>query len=228
MRQILIFALGFMSIDLQAQVIANGSLRATMWEGQLSGLVAMDTLAVPGVFGLGPLEFLQGEITVMDGRSFISYIENDSTVVVEEQAHVSAPFFVHQHVSEWDAVVLGADVVDLPTLDAFLTKRYAGREAPFFFRLQGNVTEATAHVMDVPPGTTINGPDDAHASQKHFTVNDAEVELIGVFSTQHKTVFTHHDSNIHVHLVTTDRTLMGHLDRLLVDPAEMRFEVARQ
>lgn len=198
-----------------------------MWEGQLSGLIAMDSLAVPGIYGLGPLEYLQGEITLVDGRSFISYMENDSTVVVEESTHVSAPFFVHQHVSEWDTLVLGADVVDLLTLDAFLTKRYADREAPFFFRLKGKLTEATAHVMDVPPGTIINGPGDAHASQKRFAVNDAEVELIGVFSMQHKTVFTHHDSNIHVHLITSDRTLMGHLDRLLMDPDGLRLEVAR-
>lgn len=225
MRQILIFALGFIGIDLQAQIIATGSLRATMWEGQLSGLVAMDSLAIPGMFGLGPLEYLQGEITLLDGHSFISYIENDSTVVVEEQAQVSAPFFVHQHVMEWEAVVLGEGVVDLISLDAFLFMRSS--EAPFFFRLQGRVTEATAHVMDVPPGTTINGPSDAHASQKHFTVNDAEVELIGVFSTQHKTMFTHHDSNIHVHLITADRLLMGHLERLRMDPGGMRLEVAR-
>jgi len=198
-----------------------------MWEGQLAGLVAMDTLAVPGTFGLGPLEYLQGEITVMNGRSFISYVENDGTVVVEERNHVSAPFFVHQRVAEWEELAIDEDVIDLPTLDAFLSRQFAEHEAPFFFRLRGTITEGTAHVMDVPPGSTINGPADAHASQKHFTVNAAEVELIGVFSTKHKTVFTHHDSNIHVHMITADHGLMGHLDRLVVDPARMLLEVAR-
>ncbi len=224
----LVFVMAWAEMPLKAQVHATGSLRATMWDGQLSGLIAMDSLAVPGMYGLGPLEYLQGEITLLDGHSFISYMENDSTVVVEEQKKVSAPFFVHQYVAEWEEVALGHDVVDLLSLDAFLSKQYVDREMPFFFRLRGKVSEGIAHVMDVRPGTNINGPSDAHASQKHFTVNDAKVELIGVFSTQHQTVFTHHDSNIHVHLITSERTLMGHLDRLLMDPAGMRLEVARQ
>lgn len=222
----LVLLIAWATMPTQAQVIATGSLRATMWEGQLTGLISMDSLAVAGTFGLGPLEYLQGEITLMDGRSFISYMENDSTVVVEEQMQVSAPFFVHQLVAEWEEVALADKVIDLPSLDAFLSKRFVDREAPFFFRLRGKVTEGTAHVMDVPPGTTINGPSDAHFSQKHFTVKAAEVELIGVFSTKHKTVFTHHDSNIHVHLITADRALMGHLDQLRMDPGTMRLEVA--
>lgn len=201
------------AMPVQAQVIATGSLRATMWEGQLSGLVAMDSLAVPGMFGLGPLEHLRGEITTIDGRSFISHMESDS-VIVEEISGVSAPFFVHQQVGEWEEVSLGEDVTDLPSLDAFLSKRYVDRQEPFFFRSHGKVHEATAHIMDVPAGSIINGPADAHASQKRFTVKDAEVELIGVFSTKHHTVFTHHDSNIHVHLITADRNLMGHFGSL--------------
>jgi acetolactate decarboxylase len=88
------------------------------------------------------------------------------------------------------------------------------------------VKEGTAHVMDLPPGTVLEGPDIAHGTQKSFTVHDAEVELIGVFSTGHQAVFTHHGSNIHVHLVTADGRLMGHLDRLRMDPARMRLELA--
>jgi len=118
--------------------------------------------------------------------------------------------------------------VDLPTLDAFLTARYADRSEPFFFRLRGMVKEGTAHVMDLPPGTVLEGPAIAHATQKSFTVHDADVELVGVFSTRHQAVFTHHGSHIHVHLVTTDRALMGHLDHLDMEPTAMRLEVAVQ
>jgi acetolactate decarboxylase len=90
------------------------------------------------------------------------------------------------------------------------------------------VKEGTAHVMDLPPGTLLEGPSITHATQKSFTVRDTEVELIGVFSTKHRTVFTHHDSNVHVHLVTSDGTLMGHVDKLLMDPAQLRMDVAAE
>jgi acetolactate decarboxylase len=213
---------------LRAQVIDTGSLRATMWNGQQAGIIAMDVLTVPGMYGLGPLEYLRGEITLLDGRPIVSHMADDTTVVVEQRADARAPFFVHQYVKEWVALELPANVVDLPVPDAFLAERCADRSEPFFFRLRGSVKEGTAHVMDLPPGTVLEGPSIAHATQKSFTVRDTEVELIGVFSTKHRTVFTHHDSNVHVHLVTSDGTLMGHVDKLLMDPAQLRMDVAAE
>ena len=117
------------------------------------------------------------------------------------------------------------EVVDLPSLDAFLTAWGKDRSAPFVFRIDGLVTEAHLHVMDVQPGTEIHGPDDAHASQKNFTLRDVNAELVGFFSTKHKAVFTHHDTNIHVHLMTVDRSTMGHLERLLLDPKRVSLKV---
>jgi acetolactate decarboxylase len=212
----------------QAQVIPTGSMRAAMWEGQLSGLIAMDTLLLPGMYGLGPLEYLRGEITVLDGKPIVSFMADDTTVIVEQRPDAKAPFFVRQQVKAWVPVELTAEVVDLPSLDAFLMKHQAHREEPFFFRLRGTVQEADAHVMDLPPGTVLEGPALAHATQKTFLLTDAEVELVGVFSTKHQTVFTHHGSNIHVHLISSDGSLMGHLDRLRMDPSRMRSELAAE
>lgn len=199
-----------------------------MWEGQQAGLIAMDSLIVPGMYGLGPLEYLRGEITLVDGKPFVSFMHGDTTVVVEQRPDAKAPFFVRQRVKHWLPVDLAAEVVDLSSLDAFLMKQQAQREAPFFFRLRGTVQEAEAHVMDLPPGTALEGPAKAHATQKKFVLSDAEVELVGVFSTKHHTVFTHHGSNIHVHLITADGSLMGHLDRLRMDSSRMRLELAAE
>jgi acetolactate decarboxylase len=199
-----------------------------MWNGQQAGLIAMDSLTIPGMYGLGPLEYLRGEITLLDGKPITSFMVDDTTVVVEQRPDAKAPFFVHQQVMAWAAVEIPAEVVDLPTLDAFLTERYAERSDPFFFRLRGTVKEGTAHVMDLPTGTVLEGPSIAHATQKTFTVQDSGVELIGVFSTRHQAVFTHHGSNIHVHLVTADGRLMGHLDGLRMEPTELRLQVAAE
>lgn len=213
-------------LGLKAQVIATGSLRNTMWNGQQGGLIAMDSLLVPGMYGLGPQDHLRGEITLLNGKPIVSYMANDTTVIVEQSPDAKAPFFVRQLVKEWASVDLASEVVDLRSLDAFLMKHQPDPEEPFFFRLRGPVQEATAHVMDLPPGSVLEGPSLAHATQKTFTVHDVDVQLIGVFSTRHQAVFTHHDSNIHVHLITADGALMGHLDRLHMDPARMRLELA--
>ncbi len=142
----------------------------------------------------------------------------------EERSDVKALFFVRVQVSTWTDVPIPPEVVDLPALDAFLTGWAADRSAPFAFRIDGPITEAHLYVMDAArhgdPWT-----DDAHASQKNFTLRDVNAELVGFFSTKHKAVFTHHDTNIHVHLVTVDRSTMGHLERLLLDPKRVSLKV---
>ncbi|MBL7980573.1 MAG: acetolactate decarboxylase [Flavobacteriales bacterium] len=228
MRIILISIVGsLLSCSLHAQVIPTGAMRRTMWEGQLAGLIAMDSIAGPGMYGIGPLEHLRGEITMVDGRCFVSYVLPDGTVRVEERSDVKAPFFVRASVTRWDTVTLPSMVVDLPSLDAFLTEWAKMRTEPFTFRLRGLVGDAHVHVMNVPPGTTINGPGEAHSHQVVVHDRNNEGTLVGFFSTKHKAVFTHHDTNIHVHYISWDQKLMGHLDVLRIDPARVVLEVGR-
>ena len=212
---------------LQAQVIPTGSMRSTMWEGQLGGLVAMDSIARPGMYGIGPLAFLTGEITLVDGRCFVSRVVGDSAIAVEERTDVQAPFFVRAAAASWTLVPLPSDVVDLRSLDAFLTRWARDRKLPFLFRLRGLVgQEVGFHVMNVPPGASIRGPEEAHAHQVKYTDRGNEGTLIGFFSTQHHGVFVHHDANIHVHYLSWDNSRMGHVDSLVIDPARVVLEIA--
>jgi acetolactate decarboxylase len=201
-------------------------MRNTMFHGQLAGLVLLDSIATPGTYGIGPLEHLRGELLLWNGQPFRSTTTPDGGMHVEQATNARAPFFVHQVVKEWTEVALPDSVVDLPTLDAFLTARYASMGVPFAFTLQGTVAEVHAHIVDVSPGTVINGPDDAHRENKHFTLRERSMDLLGFFSTKHKAVFTHHDTHIHVHAITTERNWMGHVERLTIAPNAVRLWVA--
>lgn len=210
-----------------AQVIVTGAMRNTMFNGQLAGLIAMDSIALPGMHGIGPLEHLRGEITLVDGRCFVSQVKPDGSIQVEERTDVKAPFFVRSNAREWVAVALPAAVVDLPTLDAFLTEWAKGRQGPFLFRLRGLVgADIVFHVMNVPLGLSFQGPDEAHAHKVIYRDKGSEGTLIGFFSTSHKGVFTHHDTNIHVHYLSWDHARMGHVDELRFDSQRIILEVA--
>src|SRR5690606_38154032 len=84
---------------------------------------------------------------------------------------------------------------------------------PFMFKLAGTVEEATIHIVNLPKGSTVSSPAEAHQGQVNYKLNNEESEIMGFFSTQHKTIFTHHDTFLHMHLITKDRKKMGHLDR---------------
>jgi acetolactate decarboxylase len=50
----------------------------------------------------------------------------------------------------------------------------------------------------------------------NYEIKQQEVMLVGFFSTEHKTIFTHHDTFLHIHLITEDKTKMGHLDEIKI------------
>lgn len=208
-------------------VRATGAMRNTMFNGQLAGLIDLDSLALPGTFGIGPMEYLRGEVLVMDGEVYTSAVNDRGSMLVTRDQVVKAPFFVHQTVKQWTEVQLPDSVMDLAGLDRFLTARYAGLNEPFAFRLSGPFERVEVHIVDVPLGTVINGPADAHRDNKHFQITGTQAEVLGFFSTVQKAVFTHHDTNIHVHAITAERDWMGHVEALSFVAKRMSLQVAR-
>ena len=207
-------------------VIPTGAMRNTMFNGQLAGLIDLDSLAKPGIYGIGPLEYLRGEVLVLDGTVFVSTAAKEGSMTVDQRPAVRAPFFVHQRVTEWTSIELPDSVIDLPMLDAFLTAIYAGTGQPFAFKLFGTFAAIDVHIVDVPLGSEVNGPDDAHRHNKDYRAEGRTMDIIGFFSTNHKAVFTHHDTNIHAHAITKERDWMGHLEGMRFEPLNIRLLVA--
>jgi acetolactate decarboxylase len=187
-----------------------------MWKGQLYGTIALDTISnKQHLYGLGPLEFLSGEIMVIDGKSFVSSVVSDTEMTVVETYQAQAPFFVHTNVAQWKKQALPENIHNLQQLEQYLDEITQTAPRPFAFKLTGKVESAIIHIMNVPKGMKISSPDEAHRHQVKYKLEDEEVEIVGFFSTEHQAVFTHHDSFIHTHLMTTDQLKMGHLDEVL-------------
>jgi acetolactate decarboxylase len=193
----------------------TGAMRNVMWKGELGGTLSLDTLAdKKHLYGLGPMENLVGEILIADGKSYTSTVLNDSLMQVNESFSVRAPFFVYAQVDEWVEQPLPDSVQNLRQLNEFLTKQFSHIKSPFAFKLTGQIEKAFIHIVNLPNGTSVRSPQDAHQGRKTFVLHNTDGEMIGFFSTSHKGIFTHHDSNIHAHLITADKTSMGHLDEV--------------
>ena len=78
----------------------------------------------------------------------------------------------------------------------------------------------------MPEGTKVSSPDEAHQGQTNYNIANENAEIIGFFSTEHKGVFTHHDSFLHMHLITKDESKMGHLDELEI--GEMKLYLPKK
>lgn len=199
------------------QVKIVGAMKNVMWKGQLYGNIYLDTISnKQHLYGLGPIEYLTGEILIIDGKSYKSTVLTDTTMKVEETYDIKAPFFGYANIEKWTEQNLPDSVQTNQQLETYLDKITKSSKRPFMFKLTGIVETATIHIVNLPKGSTVSSPDEAHKGQTNFPLENEQVEILGFFSTEHKAIFTHHDTFLHMHLITSDRKKMGHLDPLLL------------
>jgi acetolactate decarboxylase len=192
-----------------------GAMKNVMWKGELGGRIDLDTISDKnGLYGLGPVSYLRGELLINNGKSYVSKVTSDATMTVEKTFETSAPFLVYGNVTEWDDIELPSDLKTIKDLETFVDNKTTEFKRPFTFKLIGQVSSAIIHIQNLPEGTKVASPAQAHQGQTNYTIENEDVEIIGFFSTKHKGIFTHHDSFLHMHLITKDERKMGHLDEL--------------
>lgn len=201
-----------------------GEMKNVMWNGQLHGNINLDTIAIKkNLYGIGPVEYLAGEILIIDGESYKSTVLSDSTMKVEETYDIKTPFFGYTNIEKWIEHTLPDSIQAIKQLEQYLDKVTKLLPRPFMFKLSGTVEQATVHIVNLPKGSKVSSPEDAHQGQVNYQLSDQPSEIIGFFSTEHKAIFTHHDTYLHMHLITSDRQKMGHLDEVSFKTGTMKL-----
>ena len=121
-------------------------------------------------------------------------------------------FSVYGNVNEWNETELPGNIKSIQDLEIFIDMNTKSYKRPFAFKLTGEIAHVVIHIQNLPEGTKVSSPQEAHKGQINYALKNREVEIVGFFSTGHQGVFTHHDSFVHMHLITKDETAMGHLD----------------
>lgn len=204
-----------------------GAMKNVMWKGELGSSIDLDTISDKnGLFGLGPVTYLTGELLINNGKSYVSKVTSDSTMSIEKTFKISAPFFVYGNVSEWNEIKLPSHLKTIQDLEKFIADETTDFKKPFAFKLTGQVSSAIIHIQNLPEGTKVSSPDEAHQGQTNYNISNEDAEIIGFFSNEHKGVFTHHNSFLHMHLITKDESKMGHLDELEI--GEMKLYLSEK
>lgn len=217
------------SFPLKAQVNVSGAMKNVMRKGQLYGTIHLDTIQhKQHLYGLGPIEYLAGELLVVDGKAFNSIVLPNGEMKVIENFDVKAPFFVYTNVENWKETSLPESVRTIQEIEAYVDKVSKNAVRPFAFKLHGTVESAEIHIVNLPKGSVVSSPQEAHRGQKNYQLENTQVEIIGFFSTEHQAIFTHHDTYLHMHLLTADKTKMGHLDAVTLLPGSFKLYLPEQ
>lgn len=206
-----------------AQISTNevkivGAMESVMWKGELSGTINLDTIQNKShLYGIGPVEFLAGELLILNGKSYVSKAISPTKMLVEESFEQKAPFFVSANVENWLEIILPPSIKTLIDLEQFLNELKKETDSPFVFKLEGAIDSAKIHIVNLPIGSTVRSPEEAHQGQINYPIHNENCTIIGFFSRKHQSIFTHHDTFMHLHLITNDLKKMGHLDELHID-----------
>ena len=200
-------------------IYSAGALKNIMHQGDLRSTANLDTLSIKGIYAVGALDSLSGEILIMNGIPYISTVV-DQEDTVYQNASADAVLVVHTRVSQWlDVDWSGVDLEE--ELKEVFSEN--GIAEPFPFILEGSFPQLEYHVINYDPMK-----DDLSDHKKEaFKSNLAnkEVTVLGFYSTQHKGVFTHHDSNVHMHVIDNSMTKMGHVDAIDLNGADFKLKI---
>jgi acetolactate decarboxylase len=193
-----------------------GSQRQTILTGDRA--VHLDLLTLKGrphLHGIGPIQGLTGEVTIVDSRPSLARVGADHLVHVTESYETGVPFFVWAEVSTWQTQELPVDVRSYAELEKFVGEAgaRAGLTQAFPFVMTGPAELIDFHIVnatpDTPPGM------EAHKKiQIPFELHGQDVMFVGFWSGQHQGVFTPMGTNMHAHFQTLDNKVSGHVQGL--------------
>ena len=206
------------SNDKKVEVHHYGALKNMMHKGDLSAKVTLDELkGMNHLYALGAVENLKGEILILDGIPSVSYVEgNDSlkTMMIDKSFEKNACLLVIASVEEWESIYIPNTIITYEDFEVFVEetalKKGINTDKPFPFMIEGIAKSFDWHIIDWPEDDT------EHSHEKHIhsglygTLENQEAEMLGFYSNKHHAIFTHHTTNMHIHVKS--EKVIGHID----------------
>lgn len=208
-----------------------GAQKTIFLTGKAESVVSLEDLAgKKGLYAMGPVDGLDGEITIFDSKPYITKVSGKDFVMDNTFKH-GAFFLVWTEQSNWQDVPVPADVKGYVDLQKFVKSeaQKAGIDVnkPFPFLLAGVPVEIKWHInVDRTEGKPITN-ELFVKSKEPFVTRNEPVDIIGFYSEGHSGVFLSQyapaikegsgmKNAIHIHLVSRASKASGHIDDLVM------------
>lgn len=206
-----------------------GAMKNIMMKGDFKAYAKLDTFRKKNLYGLGPVEDLKGEILVLNGEIYNSE-KNGKTISNKVNIVQKAAIFVYSYVEDWKVVEVQANIDSYTELEALVasTAKKSGYDTsvPFVFKIEASPKLANYHIIDWVKGTKHTMDNHKQFAYSGKIVNSNSV-FLGFYSDHHHSIFTHHTTNMHVHVIESKIKQVGHLDDLkIAGTIKMYFPVS--
>jgi acetolactate decarboxylase len=211
----------------EGQVEYVGAQKEIFKTGKAASVVSLEELAGrKGLFAIGPIEGLDGEITIFDSKPYITKVRGNDYTVDKTLKH-GAIFLVWTEQTTWQDVPVPGSVKGYVDLQKFVKEqaKAAGIDVTktFSFLLSGTPQEIKWHInIDRTEGKPITKELFAKSKEGYVTKREP-VDIIGFYTENHPGEFISQyapaikeDSGmqnfIHIHLVSKTSKAAGHID----------------
>ena len=202
------------------EVKYKGALKNMMQKGDISAKEDLtDFENVEHFYALGAIENLKGEIQIFDSESFNTMVV-DSTLTFDNSFNKKATLLVYSSVSKWKPINIPDSIVTYEQLESYIGQAAKENQLkidePFPFLIEGRSKSCDWHVINWKEGDTDHSHEKHIISGLHGTIKNRQVEMLGFYSDSHHAIFTHHTTNMHIHVKTVDNKIAGHVDGLIL------------
>ncbi len=196
----------------------KGALKNMMHKGDLSAKISLSEInEINYLYALGAIEELKGEILVLNSNVFVTSVttlDTIKTMLTDTTFNKKASLLVYASVEEWISINIPNTIITYEDFEVFVEetalKKGINTDKPFPFMIEGIAKSFDWHIIDWPEDDT------EHSHEKHIhsglygTLENQEVEMLGFYSNKHHAIFTHHTTNMHIHVKS--EKVIGHID----------------
>ncbi len=196
----------------------HGELKRMMHKGDISAKAELkDFENSPHLYALGALENLKGEVLIMDGKPYNTTVLGDS-MIFDHTFNKKTTLLVYATVAKWKSIPVPNNINTYDELEKFVgeaaTDNLIRNDKPFPFLLEGMPRSFDWHVINWKDGDTEHSHEKHINSGLHGTLKNKQAEMLGFYSDSHHAIFTHHTTNMHIHVRSLDGSMAGHVDDL--------------
>lgn len=202
--------------------------RRKLLAGNIDSVLQISTLRdTSGLYGLGPMAGLQGEITIYGGKACLGQVGSEGEPRSREGWEVGASFPVYGAAKNWKEVVVDRQLDGVGQVEKFVEEQMVRSglsiEQATPFRIEGPVDELRYHILH-GTGSVIHDPEEHQKAKRKFRLANRELKVVGFWaSAQGVGVYTPSTSRTHLHFVDLENTVSGHVDDLKLAPGAVLF-----
>ena len=220
-----------LSTGLSAQVVNyRGAMSKIRQEKRVDADILVDTIRAEHLYAIGPVENLRGEILVWNNIAYVAALTEDKKPYVRKDVkNLKAIFLVYADVKEWDTLLIdkkqAGSITELQsTITNIAFLHGLDTSSAFPFQVFGKAKQGYGHIMFKDSSVKQITPDELQKATFINTFTDQYIQMLGFYSQHHQTIFTHHNSYLHIHYRLRNKYQAGHLEQIQLDP-DQQFRI---